>query len=160
MTKGWAISGITRFSTGLPVTLINPNDTALIGSFNNGVNGNGFADLDVSPGSLQLDHNPRNGQAYFNTSLFSLPALGLPGTASRRFFYGPGANNWDLALLKDTKLTESKLLEFRLETFNTFNHAQFFGANSVDGNFNDSTFGQVVSAMPPRLMQLALKFHF
>jgi hypothetical protein len=160
LTKGWAISGITRFSTGLPVTLINPNDTALIGSFNNGVNGNGFADLDVSPGSLQLDHNPRNGQAYFNTSLFSLPALGLPGTASRRFFYGPGANNWDLALLKDTKLTESKLLEFRLETFNTFNHAQFFGANSVDGNFNDSTFGQVVSAMPPRLMQLALKFHF
>jgi len=160
VTKGWALSGITRFSTGLPVTLVNPNDTALIGTFNNGVNGNGFSDLDVSSGSLEINHNPRNGQAYFNTSLFSIPGLGSPGTASRRFFYGPGMENWDIALLKDTSLRESKVLEFRLETFNTFNHAQFFGANSVDGNINDSTFGQVVSAMPPRLMQLALKFSF
>jgi Carboxypeptidase regulatory-like domain/TonB dependent receptor len=159
-TRGWAISGITRFSSGLPVTLVNPNDTALVGSFNNGVNGNGFADLDVSSSALQLNHNPRNGQAYFNRSLFSLPALGSPGTASRRFFYGPGMENWDIALLKDTNLTESKVLEFRLETFNTFNHAQFFGPNSADGNINDSTFGQVLSAMPPRLMQLALKFQF
>jgi hypothetical protein len=52
------------------------------------------------------------------------------------------------------------VLEFRVETFNTFNHAQFFGANSVDGNINDSTFGQVINAMSPRLMQAALKFRF
>jgi hypothetical protein len=160
VTKGWAVSDVTRISTGLPVTLVNPNDTALIGSFNNGVNGNGFSDLDVSSGPLQLNHNPRNGQPYFNTSLFSIPELGSPGTASRRFFYGPGMENWDIALLKDTPLGETRMLEFRWETFNTFNHAQFFGANSVDGNINDSTFGQVVSAMPPRLMQLALKFLF
>ncbi len=159
-TTGWAFTGITRFSGGVPVTLINPNDTALIGSYNNGVNGVGFSNLDVAPGSLQLNHNPRNGQPYFNTSLFSLPALGSPGTASRRFFYGPGEDNWDLALLKDTHLTESKVLEFRLETFNTFNHSQFFGANSVDGNINDSTFGEVISAMSPRLMQVSLKFRF
>ena len=157
---GWSISGITRLSTGLPVTLVNPNDTALVGSFNNGVNGNGFSDLNVSPGALQLNHNPRNGQAYFNASLFTLPSLGLPGTASRRFFYGPGMDNWDIALLKDTVLGESRTVQFRWETFNTFNHAQFFGANSVDGNTNDATFGQVVSVMPPRLMQVALKFQF
>lgn len=159
-TEGWAISGITRFSTGLPVTLINPNDTALIGSFNNGVNGVGFSDLDVAQGPLQINSNPRNGRPYFNTSLFSLPALGSPGNADRRFFYGPGMDNWDIALLKETRFTESKVLEFRLETFNTFNHAQFFGANSVDGNINDTTFGQVVSANSPRLMQAALKFRF
>jgi len=159
-TEGWAISGITRFSSGLPVTLINPNDTALIGSFNNGVNGVGFSDLDVATGPLQLNHNPRNGQPYFNTALFSLPALGSPGNASRRLFYGPGMDNWDIALLKETHFREAKVLEFRMETFNTFNHAQFFGANSVDGNINDSTFGQVVSAMAPRLMQAAVKFRF
>jgi hypothetical protein len=79
---------------------------------------------------------------------------------AREEAYGPGLNNWDIALLKDTSLTESKSLEFRLEKFNTFNHAQFFGANSVDGNINDSTFSQVISAMPPRLMQAALKFRF
>lgn len=158
-TKGWALSGITRYSTGVPVTLVNPNDTALIGSFNNGVNGVGFSGLNVSS-PVQINSNPRNGEPYFDPSDFSLPALGSPGTASRRFFYGPGLSNWDIALLKDVSFSESKVLELRWETFNTFNHAQFFGANSVDGNFNDSTFGRVVSAMPPRLMQVALKFRF
>jgi len=159
-TAGWALSGITRLSTGLPVTLINPNDTALIGSYNNGVNGVGFSDLDVAAGPLQLNSNPRNGRPYFNTSLFGLPALGSPGTASRRLFYGPGMDNWDIALLKETQFSEAKVLEFRLETFNTFNHAQFFGANAVDGNINDSTFGQIINAMSPRLVQAALKFRF
>jgi hypothetical protein len=160
VTKGWAISGITRFSSGLPVTLVNPNDTSLIGSYNNGVNGVGFADLNVASGALQINDNPRNGQSYFNTALFSVPALGSPGSASRRLFYGPGLANWDISLLKESHFTETSVLEFRLETFNTFNHAQFFGANSVDGNINDSTFGQVVNAMSPRLMQVALKFRF
>jgi hypothetical protein len=158
--NGWAFSGITRFSSGLPVTLVNPNDTALIGSFNNGVNGVGFSNLNVAPGTLQLNGNPGNGQPYFNTSLFSLPALGSPGNASRRFFYGPGMNNWDIALLKETRFSETRVLEFRLETFNTFNHPQFFGANTIDGNINDTTFGRVISADSPRLMQLALKFRF
>jgi len=157
---GWAISGISRLSSGVPVTLINPNDTALIGSYNNGVNGVGYAGLNVAPGPLEINSHPASGQPYFNTSLFSLPALGSPGTAPRRLFYGPGMSTWDIALLKDTHLTESKVLEFRLETFNTFNHTQFFGANSVDGNINDSTFGQVTSAMPPRLMQVSLKLQF
>jgi hypothetical protein len=160
LTKGWALSGITRFSSGLPVTLVNPNDTSLIGSYNNGVNGIGFGNLDIAPGNLELNGNPRNGQPYFNTALFSLPALGSPGTASRRQFYGPGMDNWDMALLKETHFSEFKVLEFRLETFNTFNHAQFFGANSVDGNINDSTFGQIISANSPRLIQVALKLHF
>jgi hypothetical protein len=160
MTKGWALSGITRFSSGLPVTLVNPNDTALIGSFNNGVNGVGFSNLNVAPGPLQLNGNPGNGRPCFNTALFSVPALGSPGDASRRLFYGPAMDNWDIALLKETYFSESRVLEFRMETFNTFNHAQFFGANSVDGNINDSTFGQIVNAMSPRLMQAALKLIF
>jgi hypothetical protein len=56
-------------------------------------------------------------------------------------------DNFDIALLKETHVGESKVVEFRMETFNTFNHAQFFGANSVDGNINSPTFGQVVTAM-------------
>jgi len=159
-TKGWAISGITRFSSGLPVTLVNPNDTSLVGSYNNGVNGVGFAGLDIAQGNLRLNGNPRNGQPYFDTSLLSVPALGSPGDAPRRAFYGPGMNNFDIALLKETHFTEARVLEFRLETFNTFNHAQFFGANTVDGNVNSATFGQVTSAMSPRLVQAALKFRF
>jgi hypothetical protein len=68
--------------------------------------------------------------------------------------------NFDLALLKSTPLGGEKVMEFRWETFNTFNHPQFFGAGSVNGNINSSTFGQVISAMPPRIMQLAVKVKF
>ncbi len=86
--------------------------------------------------------------------------MGSPGTSKRRFFYGPGLDNYDMALLKNVHLTESKSLQFRIEAFNIFNHAQFFGPQSVDGNINSSTFGDVVSAQPPRLVQLAAKFNF
>jgi Carboxypeptidase regulatory-like domain/TonB dependent receptor len=159
-TQGWAISGVTRFTTGVPVTLVNPNDTSLIGTGNNGVNNSTIDELKVSAGSLQINHDPRNRQPYFNTALFSLPALGTIGNSGRRSFYGPGMQNWDMALLKTTKLTESKSLEFRFEAFNAFNHAQFFGATSVDGNIDDATFGHVISADAPRIAQAALKFHF
>jgi hypothetical protein len=67
-----------------------------------------------------------------------------------------------MALLKNVRLNESKSLQFRLEGFNVFNHAQFFGPQSVDGNIADlgSTFGQVVSAQPARILQLGAKFVF
>jgi hypothetical protein len=74
-----------------------------------------------------------------------------------RFFHGSGFNNWDLAVLKNVPIRESKTLEFRTEWFNAFNHAQF---NAPDGNINDSTFGVVISAQPPRIGQLAVKFIF
>ena len=93
-------------------------------------------------------------------ALFSQNALGTPGSARRRFFSGPGMNNFDMALLKTVGLTESKSLQFRLEGFNIFNHAQFFGPQAVNGNISSFTFGQVVSAAPPRLVQLGAKFLF
>jgi hypothetical protein len=51
-------------------------------------------------------------------------------------------------------------VELRVEAFNLANHAQFFGAASVQGNISSSNFGQAVSAMPPRLMQLAVRYRF
>jgi hypothetical protein len=87
-------------------------------------------------------------------------ALGTPGTAKRRFFYGPGAENFDTALAKNLPLTESKSILFRIEAFNVFNHAQFFGPQSVDGNIGSSTFGQAISAASPRILQAAVKFSF
>ena len=160
-TTGWSMTGITRFSTGVPVTLFDFNDNSLIGSGNNGVNGVGADMPEYTPGPLQINHNPRNGNPYFNTALFPGRRLSdSPGNAKRRFFYGPGIENWDLALLKSIAFRESRSLELRLETFNTFNHAQFDGASSVNGNFTSSTFGQVVSAASPRIAQLAAKFSF
>jgi hypothetical protein len=159
-TNGWTISGITHFSSGFPVTLLNYGDNSLLGAEPNGINNYGVDEPQYVPGPLHLNQNPRNGQQYFNTSLFSIQPLGEPGNAKRRFFYGPGLDNYDAALLKSVALTESKSMQFRFEGFNVFNHAQFFGPTSVDGNINGSSFGEVVSAATPRLMQAAIKFTF
>ncbi len=160
LTQGWALSGISRFSTGFPVTFTNASDSSLLGTQPDGVNSSGVDLPDVQPGSLNLNHDPRNGQPYFNTSLFGLQPLGTPGTAARRLFYGPGTENFDVALSKSVRLTEATSLQFRLETFNTFNHAQFFGPASVNGEITSSAFGQVLGAAAPRLVQAALKITF
>jgi hypothetical protein len=65
-----------------------------------------------------------------------------------------------MTLAKMLRMSEPKLLEFRIEAFNVFNHAQFYGAASVDGEVNDPHFGEIVSASAPRLVQLATKFVF
>jgi len=158
--RGWSISGITRFSTGLPVTLYNNTDSSLLGTIPNGINNNGIDTLYLAPGNLAINTNPRNGQPAFNTALFSVPPLGQMGNVPRRFFYGPGLTNFDMALQKAFALTESKSLEFRAEAFNALNHAQFFGPATVDGNVSSSNFGKIVSADAPRQLQLAAKLHF
>jgi hypothetical protein len=159
-TQGWQLSGITRFSTGLPVTLVNYGDNSLLGAEPNGINNYGIDEPDVAPGSLDLNRNPRNGQPYFNAALFSENALGTSGNASRRYFHGPGMENFDMALLKNLRVSEASSLQFRVEAFNFFNHAQFFGPQAVDGNIASATFGQVVSAAAPRLVQVGAKFIF
>ena len=159
-TQGWEVSGITHFGSGLPVTLVNYGDNSLLGAEPNGINNYGIDEPDYSGGALDLNHDPTNGRTYFNTSQFSENALGTPGSAKRRFFSGPGLDNYDMALLKNVRLTESKSLQLRVEGFNAFNHTQFFGPQSVDGNIGSSTFGRVVSANPPRLVQLGAKLVF
>jgi hypothetical protein len=61
---------------------------------------------------------------------------------------------------KKLSLTESKSLLFRVEAFNVFNHTQFNGPTAVDGDIGSSTWGQVINAASPRIMQGALKINF
>jgi hypothetical protein len=158
---GWSLSGITRFASGFPVTMINNGDNSLLGTNPNGVNNSSIDEPDYNGGPLHLNHNPRkSGNRYFDAAAFSINALGTPGTAKRRFFYGPGAENYDMALQKIFAFQESKTLLIRIEAFNVLNHAQFNGSNSVDGNIGSSTFGNAISAASPRILQAALKFKF
>jgi hypothetical protein len=164
LTTGWSVSGITRFSTGLPVTLYNNTDSSLLGSMPNGINNNGVDTPHMLPGNLQLNTNPRNGHSAFNTALFptglTTKYLGQLGNVPRRFFYGPGLENFDLSLQKELTLSQERALQFRVEAFNVFNHAQFFGAAAVNGNISSGGFGEIINAMPPRQIQLAAKFVF
>jgi len=160
LTQGWSISGTTRFATGFPVTLFDDSDRSLLGTLGNGVNNQLLDTPELLPGPLEINTNPRNGRPAFNTSMLVPEALGQLGNAPRRFFHGPGIDNFDVQLSKTIRLWESKTLDLRVEAFNVFNHAQFYGPASVDGEVNDPNFGQVVSAAAPRLIQVAAKFHF
>jgi Carboxypeptidase regulatory-like domain len=161
LSRGWSLSGITRFASGFPITLINNGDNSLIGTNPNGINNSSIDEPDYTGAPLHLNHNPRNnGNNYFDNTAFTMNALGTPGTAKRRFFYGPGADNFDMAIAKKVPFAESKSALFRVEAFNVFNHTQFNGPTSVDGNIGSSTFGQAISAAPPRILQGALKLNF
>ena len=156
-TKGWALSGITRFATGTPVTLIENDNNSLLGTQFTGPIPLGL-DVPNYNGSSVHILDPRNkGGQYFDATPFSLEQIGQLGNARRRFFHGPGINNFDLALLKDTKLTETIDLQFRAEFFNVFNHTQFQNAN---GNISSTSFGFVQGAADPRIGQLSLKLNF
>jgi hypothetical protein len=161
VTRGWSLSGISHFASGFPITMINNGDNSLIGTNPNGINNASIDEPDYSGGPLRLSQNPRkNNNNYFDTKAFTLNAVGTPGNAKRRFFHGPGTDNFDMAVQKNLPLTESKSLLFRVEAFNVFNHTQFSGPTSVDGDIGSSTFGNVISAAPPRILQGALKFAF
>lgn len=154
LTQGWQIVGISRFSTGFPITLRqSAGDLSLIGD-----NATDTPDL-IGPVRIQDPRNPGpNGpNTYFFPDAFASEEYAHFGTANRRFFHGPGILNTDFALLKNTRITESTMLEFRAEFFNIFNHAQF---NNPSGNFSSSNFGVVTSARDPRIGQLSLKFNW
>jgi hypothetical protein len=163
LTDGWSLSGTTRVSSGLPVTISESVDYSLLGTNPNGVN-NGYIDRpNCSAGPLQLNHSNPNLPA-FNTLLFTQETLGTLGNCPLASFAGPGLVNFDMALLKVVRIKESKSLEFRWEAYNVFNKAQFFisanGQPSVQGNYTNPQFGQIVGAMNARIMQLGVKFLF
>jgi len=173
LVEGWQLSGVTTFSTGIPVYIYENDDNSLLGTTNSGPLPLGIDTPNFSGGRVHT-YDPRNatvipascsapaaagrtGPYFFNPCQFSPEPIGQLGTARRRFFYGPGINNFNTALSKNTKLTERINLEFRAEFFNVFNHTQFMSAS---GNFNSSQFGQATAAQPPRIGQLALKLRF
>jgi hypothetical protein len=160
LTEQWSLSGATRFTTGFPVTLFDNTDNSLLGTLGNGANNYLLDTPRYVPGSLKINRDGRNGRPAFNTSLFPEEILGQLGNAKRRNFYGPGIENFDLTLQKSLRIAEAKSIEFRAEAFNAFNHTQFYGPASVDGQRGDPSFGKIDSAAAPRLIQIAAKFSF
>jgi hypothetical protein len=151
LVQGWQIAGITRFSTGFPVSVL--------GSYDQSLRGTQGLDTPDFTGSLQYAGDPRtDGHLWMTTQGFSLPPLGSFGTANRRFFHGPGLDNWNLALHKDTPIREHMTLQIRAEFFNAFNHAQFSNPNAY---LAGTTFGLITSVQAaPRIGQVAAKFIF
>jgi len=154
---GWTLAGITRFATGVPIQIMQSGDLSLCGC-DEGTGGLSVDFPNYSGAPIQFT-DPRTSPKfqYFSNAPFSSEELGVPGNANRRFFHGPGLNNWDVSLFKNVRFTEGVSLDIRAEFFNVFNHTQF---NNPRGDFSSSTFGNVSSAGDPRIGQVAAKIHF
>ncbi len=156
----WQISGITSFLSGSPFTpgfsLVDGLDTT--GSTDG-------ARITVT-GDPRLDKSQKTFSRTFNTGVFSRTPRGSFGNAGLGLLYGPGVNNWDLAISKRFRLfSEGRYLQFRTELFNAFNHTQFSGLNSTarfdkNGVQTDPLFGAYTSAYKPRNIQLSLRLAF
>jgi hypothetical protein len=111
------------------------------------------------------------------SATFALPAAGTIGNLGRNTIYGPGFTNVDLALIKNTKITERTELQFRADAFDILNHPNFgqpgpLAANgatiiTITGGVVPATFGSITSTRFPiadsgssRQLQLALKLRF
>jgi Carboxypeptidase regulatory-like domain len=162
VTNGWTFAGITTFQTGFPLDVVDTSFSSLTCQ----PNFSDFACLD-HPDQVGPVHtfDPRThltstGQhLWFNTDAFAPEPLGAIGNAARNPFRGPGRNNWDFEVFKDTHFTESTYVQLRIEFYNVFNHTQFDPAG-ISTNINSSRFGQERRAFNPRQIQLAAKFYF
>jgi hypothetical protein len=163
---GWEVSGITSFINGVPTAI---NYSFVTATDITGASGAGLdtrVDLTCNP---NLSHGAKSFTQAFNTSCEQAPTkaeLGI-GNAPRYPFVGPGINNWDISIFKNMRLGESETrrLQFRFETYNSFNHAQFTGVDNnalfaANGSQTSKTFGSYNAAAPSRRLVLGMKLYF
>jgi hypothetical protein len=152
LTEGWSLGGIINLYSGEAATVTVATATA-----NTGLGSR----ADVVPGcELRLDERTPN--RWFNTSCFTTPPAFTYGNSGVGIVDGPGTKQFDLSLLKVTRVDEKRYFQFRAEIFNAFNTPQFNVPATTQGA---GGFGTISSAGVPvtfsrtsRQMQLALKF--
>lgn len=149
LVEGWQLATIWQYQTGLPLNVVQSGNRS--GTFggseraNNSCNGN-------------LPSDQRIRERWFDTTCFSPSPIGQFGNSGRGIIRYDGINSLDLSLIKNTKLSESRFVEFRAEFFNLPNRTKF--ANSGLGNnvSAPATFGVYNAAQDPRILQFGLKF--
>lgn len=156
LTSGWQVNALGLFHSGVA-------DTIYIGTNTSGNQDFVNQRPNVVPGQpLYAAH--KSWRQWFNPNAWSMPAQGTFGDSGRNTIYGPGFNQLDTSLIKQTPLGGDRNLEFRAEFFNVLNHPNFaepdttFGTEGFGQIFN--TFGATIGSGTPRQIQLALKFIF
>jgi Carboxypeptidase regulatory-like domain/TonB dependent receptor-like, beta-barrel len=153
--EGWQLAGITTIQSGHPFDLFGNRDSEHTGL-------SARLDLTGDP-SLPAGH-PKN-QTGVNYAAFDLAPYGQAGNVSKNRFFGPGYNNWDMVMSKDTSIGERVHLQFRTEVFNVFNRTQFDQPGNLlqdQGTFGFSTqtISRADSTTSARQMQFGLKLQF
>src|SRR5205823_6778562 len=157
----WNVSSTITLASGAPsgVGFSTVQGTDLIGG------GDGQR-INVS-GNPNLGYGTRNGNRFFDTSVFSAPALGDIGNASRQVIRGPGQNQFDLAAFKDFAVARERVkLQLRGEFYNAFNHTQWSSLDTTarfdlpTGRQTNTLFGTATGDRGARVIQLALRVSF
>jgi hypothetical protein len=156
----WEISGITTFQTGGPSTPGFSTQPSV------DISGSSESARMNLVGNPNLSAGDRRFSREFNTAAFALASVGTLGNMGSGVLYGPGINNWDLSATKRFKLfSESRLVSFRGEFYNAFNHTQFsswntsFQFNSAGQQINPAV-GQATGARSPRNVEISARFVF
>jgi hypothetical protein len=145
---GWRMNAILVAQSGAPFTVNLSVDRANIGA--------GPAQRPNQVRDPNLGGGDRTPVRWFDTAAFELPAPFTFGSAPRNSVIGPGLANLDFVLAKTWRIG-GPTLEFRWETFNLLNRANFNLPNRIFGNPN---FGRISSAKNPREMQFGLRLAF
>ena len=159
---GWQVSGIVTMQSGAPLPIREG------GIFYTGAQGNicnTLPNCTNRPNFSGRAHYPQTADHWFSTSGFTPTAPGEFGNLPYNAIRGTGRDNWNLSLFKNFNFNDQGThLEFRAESFNTWNHTQFHNV-SADVSFDptglvNNNFGAVTSAYDPRTFQVALKFYY
>jgi hypothetical protein len=163
VVNGWQLAGITRFWSGAPINVTANGDP---GTLTTSVPNSGQR-ADYLGGQIYPDNPTR--LTFFNPLVFARPANGALGNLGRNALTGPGINQWDISMYKNTHITERITAQLRVETFNTFNHTQWATVTGGISVPNPSSLvtastagstGQVTNTRDPRNIQLGIKILF
>ncbi|MGB8542473.1 MAG: carboxypeptidase regulatory-like domain-containing protein [Candidatus Acidiferrales bacterium] len=165
--NGWGVSAIVTYQSGFPIRIQDEDDSELMSSifFESANTPTLIAPYQRVNPKVQQDFGVGPGNYYFNPNSFSdgtVPGspvpLGTFGNTPHSLCCGPPISNTDLVISKKTPINERWNTEFRAEFYNAWNHTQL---NNPDGDFSDSTFGQILKTREdPRVMQFGLKVLF
>jgi hypothetical protein len=152
---GWQISGIVTMQTGAPLDILTSSTSvsSIVPQTRN------------RPDLVGKIRYPKTVDQWFDPTAFADPAPGTWGNLPAKEVRGPGRDNWNISLFKSFVFSESRgsRLEFRAESFNTWNHTQFRGdrqGGGISTNLGASNFGAITNAFDPRTFQLGLKLYY
>jgi Carboxypeptidase regulatory-like domain/TonB dependent receptor len=157
---GWQVNGITTLMSNTPFTVYDSSNPSaqggapeISGFYSSRPNIVGNPNTGNCPGGGAV----RTAQCWFNTGAFQHAQPGQFGDVGRNTMDGPAFQQWDFSAIKTIPIHESMSLQLRGEIFNIFNNVNFELPNN---DINSPGFGQIESAQPGRIVQLAVKFSF
>jgi hypothetical protein len=155
---GWQLSAINTANTGTPLNVYyTPSAANDVTGLTAEYRGEAFLRPNVSCSGTSQS-TAQSLLSYFAACTFTTPPANAPfGNLGRNAFRTPNFEQWDLAVNKNFRITETAKLQFRSEFFNVLNHTNFGAPNQTS---NSSAFGTITTTAPPRQIQFSLKLLF